>query len=65
MSRGQNFDCHIAIQLRIARAIDLTHPSRAQTRADFVTTEFSSGGGNDYLSGTAERAIENGSCRRI
>src|ERR1043166_109014 len=39
-SGGQNFDRHVAIQLFIARAIDLTHPARAELRADFVTTEL-------------------------
>src|SRR5438552_3774255 len=38
-SCGKNFDCYIAIQFLIARAIHLTHPARAELRADFVTAE--------------------------
>jgi len=39
---GQSFDCHVAIQLRVARAIHLAHPTRAQRREDIVWTEFRS-----------------------
>jgi hypothetical protein len=37
---GQYFDRDIAIQFLIARAIDFTHPARANLRADFMTTEM-------------------------
>ncbi len=34
--RGQHFDRDVAIQLRIARAVDLAHPARAEGRDDLV-----------------------------
>ncbi len=39
-SLGQNFDCHIALQLGIARAVDLSHATGADGREDFEVTEF-------------------------
>ena len=35
----QDLDRHVAIQLRIARAIDLAHPTRADARRDLVAAE--------------------------
>ena len=36
----QNLQCNFAIEFRILRQIHLTHPARAELRANFVTTEF-------------------------
>ena len=35
---------HLAIQIRVARAIDLAHPAGAQRAEDFVRAEASAGG---------------------
>jgi hypothetical protein len=40
--RQQHLDRHVAIQLRIARAIHLAHPAGTERRHDFVGTEFRS-----------------------
>jgi hypothetical protein len=37
---GQNFDGNVAAESRIPRAIDLTHPARAQGRVNLVWSEF-------------------------
>ena len=37
--RGQHLDRDVAIQLRVARAIDLAHPAGADERGDFVGPE--------------------------
>src|SRR5688572_13326169 len=39
-SGRQDFDRHVAIQLLIACAIDLTHSAFANLRADFIATKF-------------------------
>jgi hypothetical protein len=36
----QYFDRDFAIQLRVARSVDLTHPARAERRDDLVGTKF-------------------------
>ena len=41
-SLGQNFQRHLAPQLRITRAIHFAHPARPQRREDFVRPEFGS-----------------------
>ena len=38
---GQDFDGDVAIQLRIARAIDLAHAARADLAGDFIWAESS------------------------
>ena len=38
--RRQDLDCNIAIELLIRRTVHLTHPTRANLRADFVAAEF-------------------------
>src|SRR5688500_4164666 len=40
----KNFDGDITTKLHIASLIHLTHSTRANFRADFVTTEFCAGG---------------------
>ena len=40
---GQDFERDIAIQLRIARAIDLSHAAFADRRGDFVDSETRAG----------------------
>src|SRR6266404_194550 len=39
---GQNFQCDFAIESCVLRQINLTHPARANLRADFVAAEFCS-----------------------
>ncbi len=41
---GQDFDRHVALQARIAGAIDLAHASSSQERDDFVRSETVAGG---------------------
>ena len=36
---GKNLDCDVAVQFRIARAIDLSHAPRADVRGDLVDAE--------------------------
>jgi len=50
----RNPNCHIAIQLLIARAIHFTHSTRAEFGADFVAAEFCAGG-NVHLGGTSSQ----------
>lgn len=38
---GQYLDRHLAAQLRVARAVDFTHPARTKGRNDFVGAETS------------------------
>src|SRR5262245_41787517 len=38
----QNFDCNVAIQLRVSRSIDLSHSSFAKQRRQFIRTKSSS-----------------------
>ena len=40
---GQHLDRDVAIQPRIARAIDLAHAARAEQRQDFICAETSAG----------------------
>ena len=40
----ENLDRHQAIQLGILRQIHITHPARADLRADFKAAEFCAGG---------------------
>ena len=40
---GQHLDRHLAAESRVARAVDLTHSSRAQRGEDLVRTELRSG----------------------
>jgi hypothetical protein len=54
---GQNLQGDVAIQLRIARAIDLAHPAGTQRSLDFVRTEASSGG-QSHGGARAVRAVE-------
>ena len=35
----QDFDGHVAVELGVARAVDLAHPASAQRREDFVRAE--------------------------
>ena len=39
----QDLNRHVATELRVARAIDLAHPARAQWRGDLVDTEADAG----------------------
>ena len=39
----QDFDCNVAIELRVARAIDLAHPAPAERSEDFVRAEACAG----------------------
>ena len=41
---GQDLERDIAIQLRVARAIDLSHAAFADRRGDFVDAEAGAGG---------------------
>ncbi len=41
---GQNLDCHIAIQLCIARAIYLPHAADADLGGNFIRTDTDAGG---------------------
>ena len=41
---GEDLDGHFALQLRIVRAIHLTHPAHAQGAQDFIGAETSAGG---------------------
>ena len=41
--RGKNLDRDVAPEARVAAAIDLAHPSRAEQRKDFVGTEMDTG----------------------
>ena len=41
---GKDFDRHLAIELRVARAVDLAHSPRTEWPEDLVVTEFCSGG---------------------
>ena len=48
--RGQeDLDRDVAIQLRVARAVDLAHSARANRRKDFVGTKASAGGKGQAL----------------
>jgi hypothetical protein len=38
-SLRQDFDCDVALELGVPRAIDLAHPARANRRLDFVRTK--------------------------
>jgi hypothetical protein len=53
---GQNLDGDVAIQLRVARAVDLAHPAFADRRSDFIGAETGAGGqsqsGMDHTGGT-------------
>ena len=40
---GQNFDGDYSIEARVASAVDLAHPARAERGDDFVMTESSPG----------------------
>ena len=42
--RREDLDRDVAVQLRVARAVDLAHPARAERREDLVGTETCSGG---------------------
>jgi hypothetical protein len=42
--RRQYLDGHLALELRVVRAIHLAHPALANLRADFVTTQKCAGG---------------------
>ena len=59
MDIGQHFDRDIASELRIARAIDLTHPAGAEMRDDLVV--------RDPLTdaGSAAAAARRRSARRV
>ena len=37
----QDLDRHVAVELRVVRAIDLTHAARAKRRTDFIGAEAS------------------------
>src|SRR5262249_30094036 len=41
---GQNLQRHVAVELGIPRAVDLTHSARAKRRHDFVDAEAYAGG---------------------
>ena len=41
---GQDFDRHVAIERRIAGAIDLAHPAHTDLNSDFVDAETGAGG---------------------
>ena len=41
--RGQHFDGHVALQLRVGRAIDLAHAACANSRDDLIGAKASSG----------------------
>src|SRR5438105_3539784 len=46
----EHFDGDVAVQARIARAIDFAHPARAERREDFVWAEARAGGQrHDYF----------------
>src|SRR5262249_19219583 len=40
----QHLQRHVALQLRVARTVDLTHPAGANGRGDLVRTEFCADG---------------------
>ena len=40
----QNLQRNIAVELRVARPVDLAHPPRSQRREDFVRPQTDSGG---------------------
>jgi len=40
MNGRQNFYRHVALQVGIARAVDLSHPSRTNERNHFIRAEF-------------------------
>jgi hypothetical protein len=40
----ENLDGNLALQLRVRRAINLTHPARSQSREDLVRAEANAGG---------------------
>jgi len=40
---GEDLDCHVAPEMRVARAVDLTHPARAQRRQNPVITNPAAG----------------------
>jgi hypothetical protein len=42
--RGGDFDCHISIQARVARAIHLADAARSDGRKNFAWTESVAGG---------------------
>ena len=42
-TRGQHLHRNLAVQLRVARTVHLTHPARADGCDDFVGTETSAG----------------------
>ena len=47
---GQQYlDCDVAIQLRVARAVDLAHAARANGRNDFVGAKARAGGEGQAL----------------
>ena len=51
----EDLDRHLALQLRVARPVDLAHPPRAQKRDELIGTEPLSGRqGHDGLSGVSD-----------
>ena len=48
---GQNFDRDFAVKTSIARAINFTHPARAERREYFVRAELRASRNRDRVSG--------------
>jgi hypothetical protein len=48
---GQDLDRDVAIQLRVARSVDLAHAACTKQRDDFVRAEASAGGDGHVVAG--------------